>query len=360
MKILHVCGQFKTGGITTFVRSLLELNKTCANQHDLVVLYEDQEITLAGTRVHCLGKFLHKPIKFFFMIQKIAGIYDAVMLHKARPLVVFSLLFTKKRIFIFQHGMAVSRGTPIKRLLKKTWYSVLPTLLNAKVICSTDFAFQKTRKSGIRFSSARLEIIPFGIKIARRINQVLNQRERESKKEIFVGSAGVLSKIKRFDVLIGSLVNYTGELKINLKIAGDGPEKELLFNLAGKVNRGNVKIEFLGNINIDDMTAFYDSLDLFVFPSRDESFGLVVLEALSRGIPVALFPDAGGALALVENNRNGLVLNDGPGGLEELWAKLNKNPFMFTSMVEYINKADLSAYDIKFTRLKLENLVQEM
>ena len=114
----------------------------------------------------------------------------------------------------------------------------------------------------------------------------------------------------------------------------------------------NVTVEFPGHIEV--MIPFYDSLDLFVFPSHNESFGLVVLEALSRGVPVALFPDVGGALPLIQDNRNGFVLKHGIDGLEELWSKLSKSPFVLTNMVNYINKMDLSAYDINATRLKLE------
>ncbi|NIM17569.1 MAG: glycosyltransferase [Candidatus Aminicenantes bacterium] len=353
---LHICSSFKIGGITSFVKAVLELNPTSGTRHDLVVLFENQVVEIAGTRAYCLGKFAANPFKIFFAFRKIIKNYQAIMLHKAHPVVVFPLLFKRKKIFIFQHGMTVSRGSVIKRRIKKIWYSLIPLLLKAKVVCSTEFAYGKSRKAGILFSKKHLVVIPFGIKINRRIKQANNQKEARGK--IFVGSAGILSKIKRFDLLIKSLINYTGKLNINLKIVGEGPEKESLLKLAAGITNKNVTVEFPGHI--EDMIPFYDSLDLFVFPSHNESFGLVVLEALSRGVPVALFPDAGGALPLIQDNRNGFVLKHGIGGLEELWVKLDKNLFILMDMVEYINKMDLSPYNIKTTRLKLENLANQV
>ncbi len=352
---LHVCAGFETGGITSFVKSILELNPAYNTRHDLMVIFENVKEEIPGTRVYCLDQFIHNAFKVFFKTREIIKNYSAIMLHKAHPVVVFPLLFKRNKIFLFQHGMAVDHGSMIKQWIKRIWYSLIPILLNARVICSTEFACRKTRKSGIRISNRRFVVIPFGIQLERRFRQ--GWHKRELKKEIFVGSAGVLGKIKRFDLLIQSLINYKGSLKINLKIAGDGPERDSLFKLAARVTGKNVKIEFTGYI--EDMIPFYDSLDLFVFPSHNESFGLVVLEALSRGIPVALFPDEGGALSLVENNLNGFVMSEGIRELEELWVKLDKNPFILMDMVEYINKMDLDDYDIKTTRMRLENLVNQ-
>jgi glycosyltransferase involved in cell wall biosynthesis len=353
---LHICGNFNTGGITSFVKAVLELNPSSATRHDLVVLFENQVNEIAGTRIYCLGKFAANPFKTFFVFRKIIKNYQAIMLHKAHPVVVFPLLFIRKKIFIFQHGMAVSRGSVIKRRIKKIWYSLIPVLLKAKLVCSTVFAYGKSRKAGILISKRRLVVIPFGIKIKRRMKQADNQKE--AKDMIVVGSAGIMSKIKRFDLLIKSLINYTGKLNINLKIVGEGPEKESLLKLASGITNKKVTVELPGHI--EDMIPFYDSLDLFVFPSHNESFGLVVLEALSRGVPVALFPDVGGALSLIQDNRNGFVLKHGTAGVEELWVKLNRSPFVLTNLVNYINKMDLSAYDINNTRLKLENLANQV
>ena len=49
---------------------------------------------------------------------------------------------------------------------------------------------------------------------------------------------------------------------------------------------------FLGALQGDELAAIYAAADVFVFPSRTDTFGLVMLEALASGVPVAAFPAA--------------------------------------------------------------------
>ena len=50
---------------------------------------------------------------------------------------------------------------------------------------------------------------------------------------------------------------------------------------------------FLGALYGDDLARAYCSADVFVFPSRTDTFGLVIIEALACGLPVAAYPVAG-------------------------------------------------------------------
>ena len=69
-------------------------------------------------------------------------------------------------------------------------------------------------------------------------------------------------------------------------VAGVGPELELL--------RGrHPEVRFLGILNRKDLAQLYSSVDVFVFPSRTDTFGLVLLEALGCGTPVAAYPVQG-------------------------------------------------------------------
>jgi glycosyltransferase involved in cell wall biosynthesis len=71
-------------------------------------------------------------------------------------------------------------------------------------------------------------------------------------------------------------------------IVGDGPAlAELQARFPDAV--------FLGALSGEELAAAYRSADCFVFPSRTDTFGLVVIEALSCGLPVAAYPVAGPA-----------------------------------------------------------------
>jgi len=53
------------------------------------------------------------------------------------------------------------------------------------------------------------------------------------------------------------------------------------------------KVRFVGPREGEELAAYFAAADVFVFPSRTDTFGLVILEALASGVPVAAFPVSG-------------------------------------------------------------------
>jgi glycosyltransferase involved in cell wall biosynthesis len=69
-------------------------------------------------------------------------------------------------------------------------------------------------------------------------------------------------------------------------VVGDGPARaDLARRFPGAV--------FLGTRMGEDLANAYAAADVFVFPSRTDTYGLVLLEALASGIPVAAYPVSG-------------------------------------------------------------------
>ena len=99
-----------------------------------------------------------------------------------------------------------------------------------------------------------------------------------------IGAMGRLHEIKGFDILIRAAAQLrdSGQT-FQLKIAGDGPERGALEALRDNLNLTQ-HVEFCGWAA--NPLEFLSGLDLFVVPSRAESFGLVVVEAMAAGVPV--------------------------------------------------------------------------
>jgi glycosyltransferase involved in cell wall biosynthesis len=69
-------------------------------------------------------------------------------------------------------------------------------------------------------------------------------------------------------------------------VVGDGPAR-------AELERAYPDIRFLGTKFGPDLVEAYRAADIFVFPSRTDTFGLVLLEALATGVPVAAYPVPG-------------------------------------------------------------------
>jgi glycosyltransferase involved in cell wall biosynthesis len=85
-------------------------------------------------------------------------------------------------------------------------------------------------------------------------------------------------------------------------VVGDGPTRESL-------ERRYPEVVFRGWQFGEDLSAHFASADCFVFPSRTETFGNVILEALASGVPVASVP-APGPIDLIQEGINGAVDDD--------------------------------------------------
>jgi glycosyltransferase involved in cell wall biosynthesis len=85
-------------------------------------------------------------------------------------------------------------------------------------------------------------------------------------------------------------------------VVGDGP-------MLGELRRRYPRAHFLGRREGQDLARLYASADVFVFPSRTDTFGLVLLEALASGLPVAAFP-VPGPLDVIGTSETGVLDED--------------------------------------------------
>ena len=82
-------------------------------------------------------------------------------------------------------------------------------------------------------------------------------------------------------------------------IVGDGPQLE-------ELKRNYPNVAFLGGKFADELATIYASADVFVFPSLTDTFGLVVLEAMASGLPVAAY-DATGPRDVIPGSNAGTI-----------------------------------------------------
>lgn len=98
-----------------------------------------------------------------------------------------------------------------------------------------------------------------------------------------------------------------------LKLAGDGPLRGQLERLASELGLFN-RVSFLGAIPREEAPNFFQGIDAFVHPSRYETFGIVLVEALATGRPVVA-TRCGGPNDIVRQQDGILVAVDDVAGL---------------------------------------------
>jgi glycosyltransferase involved in cell wall biosynthesis len=119
--------------------------------------------------------------------------------------------------------------------------------------------------------------------------------------------AGRISRDKNIDFLVESYrLLMERKLPANLIFTGDGPYLEQLRVVTAEFDR----VYFTGEIPQRMLPLLYSGMDILVFPSETDTFGMVVLEAQACGLP-ALVSSWGGPQDIVRNNHTGFILDTG-------------------------------------------------
>jgi len=180
------------------------------------------------------------------------------------------------------------------------------TLQQAKVICavSTD-EIARLSKLHCLNPAAQIEIIPSAAddtlhQIVRTID--IGSHGSNPLRVLFVGRLERSQKgIDRLEYIINS-----SDERLIFTIVGDGDEKERIIKLA---NRFPQKVHYAGILHNKQLVDAYASSDVFIIPSRLESYPCVIAEALAAGLPV-IGSDIPAIRSIISHGINGLLVNE--------------------------------------------------
>jgi glycosyltransferase involved in cell wall biosynthesis/predicted metal-dependent phosphoesterase TrpH len=138
--------------------------------------------------------------------------------------------------------------------------------------------------------------------------------------EITVLYAGRLTREKGADLLADAfLAARERDPRLHLALAGGGPEERLLRERLGE------HASFLGWLEGDELARAYASADLFLFASRTDTFGQVLLEAQASGLPVVAVGE-GGPTSIVTDGVTGRLCSADAGDLAAVVCELAAQP----------------------------------
>ena len=139
--------------------------------------------------------------------------------------------------------------------------------------------------------------------------------------EVNVLYAGRLTHEKGADLLVDAfLAARERDPRLHLNLAGGGPEEDLVRRKLGE------HATFLGWLDGEDLARAYASADVFLFASRTDTFGQVLLEAQASGLPVVAVAE-GGPCSIVTDDVTGLLRPANAGALGQAVCDLVRLPF---------------------------------
>lgn len=127
--------------------------------------------------------------------------------------------------------------------------------------------------------------------------------------EVWIVSVMRLFRKKRGKALVALLPNVIkripANIRIKLKIIGEGPKRDALEKQVKRLGLENI-VELPGYRSRDELRNMFSRTDIYVQPTRWESFGLAALEARCAGLPVVA-KSRGGVKGFIRSGKEGLL-----------------------------------------------------
>jgi glycosyltransferase involved in cell wall biosynthesis len=183
------------------------------------------------------------------------------------------LFFPQKKVVQFMHALCIPyySHNPMTWLLRKVWSKM-------EIIFVSNY--QKQTWLDSRLSGKINHVIHNGVEIYDFVPKI-----KEKNDPIRFGYIGRMYFEKGVDTMIQAIsLLDPGNQKIEVLMAGTGEQLEEFQKLQQDLPlHPNISYKWLGFVT--DTKGFYESIDLLVFPSWIESFGLTTVEAWERGVP---------------------------------------------------------------------------
>lgn len=345
-RVLHVVGAMNRAGTETMLMNIYRNINRKNMQFDFLTFSNkdsdyDFEIKKLGGRIITLKNqySILEIIKAIKTYGPYVAIHSHTLFHSGIVCAAAKVAGINVRI-----SHAHTTNDKSDTFIRKLYMKIMRNLINAHstklLACSQAagvFLFGEKKILGNKYLLFP-NLIEYNNFLVNREEDVKKFKEKEGFGDsLIIGHIGRFSDSKNHKFLMEIMGNIVEKNpKVKMILVGDGELRERCEEIAQKEGLQN-KIKFLG-IRQDIETVLH-SMDIFVFPSKYEGLGLVLLEAQACGIPCvvseAIQPESDLQMGLMTK----LSLNDGP----EIWAD---------AILQRINKKEMDIEMIKNSFIK--------
>ena len=284
ISVTHVITTIDMGGAEKQLLSLASFQIRTGYEVEVIFLKDipllKDEFESVGVKVnHSLSQlsFLRQCQKLRELRSGQSSVFHA---HLPRAEILCAIALRKKSFIVTRHNTEAFFPKGPSMLSRRLSRFVLRRAFACISISNAVSDFLKMKKeipSGVRH-----HVIYYGLKD---LDPLYLKRFPAQKRHIRIGTIARLVPQKNLPLAIHAikLLNVDSSIVFSLDILGKGPLLKQLEALVKSLGLQNL-VSFQGIT--EDIENFYDSLDLFVLTSNYEGFGLVLLEAMTFGVPI--------------------------------------------------------------------------
>lgn len=220
-------------------------------------------------------------------------------------LAIFYMKMKKIKFFLEIDGGIIKNDNYLKKFLKKYLISSASRYLSPSSEADNyliNYGAKKEKIFRYNFSSVTETDLNKNLSLLDKKNELKKQLKITEDKVII--AVGQFIYRKGFDILIKASSKISGD--VGIYIIGDNPSKEYI-DLCENV--GTKNIHFVGFQDSESLKNYYVVSDLFVLPTREDIWGLVINEAISFGLPTITTNNCLAGLALIEDGQNGYIVD---------------------------------------------------
>lgn len=289
VRVLHIFHNMGNGGIENFVMNYYRAIDREKIQFDFLTSvaeegYFDEEIKKMGGHIYHAYPKKKNPIKNYLSIAKIVRDkgYQIVHRHTGSAISNVDLLASKHggAKVLISHSHATQAG--------KKWLHYLARIIlrvkTEEFACSKEAGRWLFGKNDVESGKVQIinnaietQLYRFNEKARREVKEKKNARDK-----LIIGHVGNFNEVKNQTFIIDIFDTIQKKCEnVELWLVGDGELREKIENKVEKLNLQN-KVVFWGKRN--DVSSIMQGMDVFLFPSLHEGFGIVLIEAQCSGL----------------------------------------------------------------------------
>ena len=263
-----------------------------------------QHVDIITDEVSCKQKYFYgfAYLKKFFAAKKYDVVLaDSRMFPRLLLLFLFLKIFSKTKLILIHHHFNFWEQ---RSFVKKTMHKFLELLFLKTaygVVIPSPFIKQEITKL---LPKKKIFYVELAVRKSTRYSN-----EQAKTNNINLLYVGTIEQRKGLKYLISALdLLNKKNIKFHCDIVGKIVENDYYLELKRSIEAFDLqdKINFCGRLSPEDLTKYYNNAVCFVFPSLLEGYGMVILEAMSYGLPVAAFNNSAMPFT-IKNGINGLL-----------------------------------------------------